>query len=296
MKATEWKLGMSSCSTGNLDKETFDGYAANGISCMEVSLGNEHSPVDWKNTLALSRDSGVELWSLHLPFYPFETLNIATNDTKLRNRSIEFLTENYIKRGADIGIKTAVIHPSAEPYAENEREELIKVGAESLAELAESAAKCGMRIAVEDLPRTCLGNCSDDIKKLIALNDKLRVCLDTNHLLTEKNVDFIKALGDKIVTLHVSDYDFLNERHWLPYEGKNDWVAIVDALEDVGYAGPFMYEIELKTPNTITRRDLTYADFVENYKACTQKMPYKAFGVPNIDECMKNAYYKTPMI
>ena len=296
MKATEWKLGMSSCSTGKLDKETFDGYAANGISCMEVALGNEHTPVDWKNTLALSRDSGVELWSLHLPFYPFETLNIATNDTKLRNRTIEFLTENYIKRGADIGIKTAVIHPSAEPYAENEREELIKVGAESLAELAENAAKCGMRIAVEDLPRTCLGNCSDDIKKLIALNDKLRVCLDTNHLLAEKNVDFVKALGDKIVTLHVSDYDFLNERHWLPYEGKVDWVELVSALEDAGYAGPFMYEIELKTSKTIVRRDLTFADFAENYKACVEKRPYKPFGVPNIDECMKNAYYKTPMI
>lgn len=296
MKATEWKLGMSSCSTGKLDKETFDGYAANGISCMEVALGNEHTPVDWKNTLALSRDSGVELWSLHLPFYPFETLNIATNDTKLRNRTIEFLTENYIKRGADIGIKTAVIHPSAEPYAENEREELIKVGAESLAELAESAAKCGMRIAVEDLPRTCLGNCSDDIKKLIALNDKLRVCLDTNHLLAEKNVDFVKALGDKIVTLHVSDYDYLNERHWLPYEGKVNWVELVSALEDAGYAGPFMYEIELKTSKTIVRRDLTFADFAENYKACVEKRPYKTFGVPNIDECMKNAYYKTPMI
>ena len=296
MKATEWKLGMSSCSTGKLDKETFDGYAANGISCMEVALGNEHTPVDWKNTLALSRDSGVELWSLHLPFYPFETLNIATNDTKLRNRTIEFLTENYIKRGADIGIKTAVIHPSAEPYAENEREELIKVGAESLAELAENAAKCGMRIAVEDLPRTCLGNCSDDIKKLIALNDKLRVCLDTNHLLAEKNVDFVKALGDKIVTLHVSDYDYLNERHWLPYEGKVDWVELVSALEDAGYAGPFMYEIELKTSKTIVRRDLTFADFAENYKACVEKRPYKTFGVPNIDECMKNAYYKTPMI
>ena len=296
MKATEWKLGMSSCSTGKLDKETFDGYAANGISCMEVALGNEHTPVDWKNTLALSRDSGVELWSLHLPFYPFETLNIATNDTKLRNRTIEFLTENYIKRGADIGIKTAVIHPSAEPYAENEREELIKVGAESLAELAESAAKCGMRIAVEDLPRTCLGNCSDDIKKLIALNDKLRVCLDTNHLLAEKNVDFVKALGDKIVTLHVSDYDYLNERHWLPYEGKVDWVELVSALEDAGYTGPFMYEIELKTSKTIVRRDLTFADFAENYKACVEKRPYKPFGVPNADECMKNAYYKTPMI
>ena len=39
-----------------------------------------------------------------------------------------------------------------------------------------------------------------------------------------------------------------------------------------------------------------FADFAENYKACVEKRPYKPFGVPNADECMKNAYYKTPMI
>ncbi len=54
MKATEWKLGLSSCSTGKLDKETFDGYAANGIDCIEVSLGNAHTDIDWKTTEKLS--------------------------------------------------------------------------------------------------------------------------------------------------------------------------------------------------------------------------------------------------
>ena len=296
MKATEWKFGMSSCSTCRLDKETFDGYAANNVELMEVSLGSADTPIDWKKTQKLSQDSGVGLWSLHVPFWPFDQINIATKDKNVREYTIKFLTESYLKPGADIGIKTVVIHPSAEPNEDNEREELLKIGAESLAELAEIAAPLGMTIAAEDLPRTCLGNCSSDIIKLISLNDKLRVCFDTNHVLIEKNVDFVKALGNKIVTLHVSDYDFLNERHWLPYEGKIDWVELVTALEDVGYEGPFMYEIGLKTPNTITRRDLTFADFYENYKACVEKRPYKAFGVPNMEECMANAFFKTPVI
>ncbi len=296
MKATEWKLGLSSCSTGKLDKNTFDGYAANGIDCIEVSLGSLTHSIDWKNTEKLSRDSGVKLWSLHVPFCPFEKINIATKDKTVRNYSIELLTESYIKRGADIGIKIAVIHPSAEPNDDSEREELLKIGADSLAILAESAAKCGMTIAVEDLPRTCLGNCSDDIKKLISLNDKLRVCFDTNHLLIEKNSDFVKALGNKIITLHVSDYDFLNERHWLPYEGKVDWVELVTLLEEAGYQGPFMYEIGFKTPESIIRRDLSFADFAKNYKACTEKRRLAPIGVPNVDACMKNAYFKTAII
>lgn len=295
MKATEWKLGMSSCSTGKFTKETFDGYAASGIELMEVSLGNLNTQIDWKMTEKLAHDSGVGLWSLHLPFCPFETINIASSDREIRKFTLSTFSE-YIKHGADIGIKLSVLHPSAEPIADKDRAEALEIAADTLAQLADTAAECGVTIAVEDLPRTCLGNCSADIKKLISLNDKLKVCFDTNHLLIEKNSDFVKALGDKIITLHVSDYDFLNERHWLPYEGKQDWIELVTLLEEAGYCGPFMYEISLKTPETITRRDLTFKDFAENYKACVEKRPFDAFGVVNVDACMNNAYFKTPVI
>jgi sugar phosphate isomerase/epimerase len=56
-------------------------------------------------------------------------------------------------------------------------------------------------------------------------------------------VAFVEAIGSRIITLHVSDYDFIDERHLLPGEGKNDWAAIVDALERADYAGPWMYEV-----------------------------------------------------
>ena len=246
-------------------------------------------------TEKLAHDSGVGLWSLHLPFCPFETINIASSDREIRKFTLSTFSE-YIKHGADIGIKLSVLHPSAEPIADKDRAEALEIAADTLAQLADTAAECGVTIAVEDLPRTCLGNCSADIKKLISLNDKLKVCFDTNHLLIEKNSDFVKALGDKIITLHVSDYDFLNERHWLPYEGKQDWIELVTLLEEAGYCGPFMYEISLKTPETITRRDLTFKDFAENYKACVEKRPFDAFGVVNVDACMNNAYFKTPVI
>ena len=296
MKATEWKLGMSSCSTGRPDKETFDGYAKGGIDCMEVSFGYKyHNEVNWDEVLRLSKDSGVKLWSFHIPFYPFEEVDITSADKAVRKATVD-MCEKYFNICEKLGIRVAVIHPSAEPNEDSRRAELLKTGADTLANLAEIAEKYGVTVAAEDLPRTCLGNCSSDIKELISLNDKLRVCFDTNHLLIEKNTDFVKAVGDRIITLHVSDYDFLNERHWLPYEGKQDWIALVTALEEAGYCGPFMYEIELKTPDTITRRDLTFADFVENYKACIEKRPYATFGVPNTEVCMNNAYFKEPVI
>ena len=62
-----------------------------------------------------------------------------------------------------------------------------------------------------------------------------------------------------------SDYDDINERHWLPGEGKVDWTALYNALREVGYNGVWMYELGQSCPKTILRdRDLTFPDFYEN--------------------------------
>ena len=56
------------------------------------------------------------------------------------------------------------------------------------------------------LPRTCLGNCSNEIAELISVDSSLGICFDTNHLLIENPINFINKLGNRIVTLHISDY------------------------------------------------------------------------------------------
>ena len=296
MKSYEWKLGLSSSFSNELNKNTFTQYAENGIRQMEISMPSEdYKTLEWEKIKKLASDTGVELWSFHLPFAPFDEYNIASFDKTLCKKTISVDNE-YIKRASELGIKIAVIHPSGEPNQEKDRDELLKIAADSLAEIAEKAHDCGVTVAVEDLPRTCLGNCSSDILRLISDNDKLAVCFDTNHLLKEKNSDFIKAVGNKIVTVHISDYDFRNERHWLPYEGRTNWIELVELLENAGYSGPFMYEVSSASPASITRRDLTYSDIAENYKACVEKYPFKPFGIPNEEECVKNAFYKNPII
>ena len=79
----------------------------------------------------------------------------------------------------------------------------------------------------------------------------LKICLDTNHFLKEKTEDAIMALGEEIKTLHVSDGDYINERHWLPGKGKIDWNAVIGALQKVGYEGVFNYEVDKQTAETI---------------------------------------------
>lgn len=80
-------------------------------------------------------------------------------------------------------------------------------------------------------------------------------------------MDFIHKVGKRIITTHVSDYDFVNERHWLCGEGDIDWEKLLKALNDVQYKGPWLYEIGFTCPKTIIRnRNLTCNDFALNAK------------------------------
>ena len=65
-----------------------------------------------------------------------------------------------------------------------------------------------------------------------------------NHLLQETSEEFIVRVGSRITTLHISDYDGIDERHWLPgvEKGVINWNNVVDSLVSIGYEGPFMFE------------------------------------------------------
>jgi len=74
-----------------------------------------------------------------------------------------------------------------------------------------------------------------------------------------------EAVGDKIITVHISDYDFVDERHWLPGEGKLDWQRMLKCFEKVGYQGVWLYEINFEAPATLSRsRKLNCEDFARN--------------------------------
>jgi len=259
------QIGMSSAAGFRFSDGDFRELAKSQINYIEVSLPfDAYDAFDYREAERLSRDHGVKLWSYHLPFSRLDVLDIASHDSELRKKSVAYWCE-LIKKASDIGIDKFVAHPSSEPKSldEQTREEELKYCMDSLNELAVFAEGYNSFIAVEDLPRSCLGRNSEEMRKLLAVNDRLRICFDTNHLLKEDNLHFIEQVGEKIITLHVSDYDFVDERHWLPGEGKNDWNKIYQKLVEVGYSGVWMYEIGLKDA-TIQGKELTYADVVRN--------------------------------
>ena len=257
------RIGLST--NGIEHDERFADAIKAGITDIEISRSyqDETEVIDYKGLKKLSDVYGVNLWSFHLPFAHDVSLCIESLDDNIRKFSLDFLSE-HIKRATDIGINKIVIHGSSEPIKIEERLEKMKRSKEALNKLAEVAYLGGAVLAVENLPRTCLGNDSIELKELISVHDNLKVCFDVNHLLREDHATFIKNLGDKIVTTHISDYDFVDERHWLPGEGNIDWKNLYALLKGINYQGVFMYEVPF-TINTLTReRPLEYADYVKN--------------------------------
>ena len=273
-----YKIGLST--TGEkLQEETIKEYAKNGIEYIEISCGKEATDaLNYEDLKRWCDTYGVKIWSFHLPFYPFDTIDISNE--KLADWSVSYLSD-IIKKGCSIGINKFIIHASGEPIEENARKDRMECAKKSLYTLCEVAKEYGAVICVEDLPRTCLGRNSNDISELLESHPDLKACFDTNHLLGEDNIDFIKKIINKIVTMHVSDYDFINERHWLPGEGKNNWQEILKALKEIDYQGIWLYEIDRKSPKTIIRqRDLEFSDFVRNAKELFENKEITVFSRP----------------
>ena len=278
MKKLTYPVGLSTCGT-DPTRSFFAACREAGIACVELSDSAERTALmDLAAILACAKEEGVTVASLHLPFS--QEMDISRPDPAARESTLDYHAA-LMKRAAAAGIKTFVIHPSSEPISDEERPQRMALAKESLAVLTDLAVSLGATLAVEDLPRSCLGNCTEDMLELLSAHPALRSCLDTNHLLGEDTAAYVRRVGARIVTTHVSDFDFVNERHWLPGEGKQDFLAILEALSEVGYEGPWLYELGLATPHTITRpRPLTYRDITENAEALLGGGRPVAIGTP----------------
>ena len=267
-------VGISTCGK-KPEPALFQAYAKAGVTAAELSPDSEdYEGLDYRAAKKAADAAGVLLWSFHLQFMPFGQWDPSSLDPEIRAYTAARQAEQ-IRRAAEIGITKYVLHASAEPIPDAERPERMKRACESVAALADVAASCGGTLCVENLPRTCLGRNSEEIRLLTDAAPGARVCFDTNHLLSQPFADFIADVGERIATVHVSDYDFTDEKHWLPGEGKLDWRALYKALIAVGYSGVWMYELGFSPKRSMPRpRPLTPADFARNaYEIFTEHYP-----------------------
>lgn len=245
------KTGVSVCSLEKkgeqfeINEKYFKMCQDANIEAMEVTLpfGYDFFKLDFKYLQKLANKYNVELWSYHVPFSGYFDPS-SLDEEKAKNAMEDF--KLLMKNASVSDVKYIVIHPSEEITTTERRDERMENAKRRLSELAEYANTLGLTIAVETLPRLCLGNSTDEMEELMKANDKLRICFDVNHIELGTQKEFLERLGDKIVTLHISDYN-IPDNHLLPFEGKIDWKEFIIALDKANYNGVFMYEAGLMT-------------------------------------------------
>ena len=176
------------------------------------------------------------------------SLDLSSPDPGVRSAGIRAFTaalDLAVRMGAEI----VVVHPSSEPIPGEARASRMAEAKRSARALAGMAGDAGCRIALELLPRSCLGHSVEELLDLLEGVDAgtAGVCLDTNHLMADFGAlpDVVRSLGPRLIALHCSDYDGVDERHWPPGRGVLDWPAFLAALRDVHFPGPLNYEAAL---------------------------------------------------
>ncbi len=252
----DWKTALS-VNTAAFTSERMKELNENDINIIELSNGNMAAFEDFKNSsyhfFDTAKNNGVVIRSVHLPFSPFSQIDPASEDKSVRERFISLQTE-LIKISAQRGVQIAVVHPSGEPYNQEKREEHLKYSLEAMSQLNNIAKNEGVLLAIENLPRSCILRNCDEIRRFKAEIPDIHFVFDSNHSLVDSNTDIIKTMGERIIATHISDYDFTDEKHLLPGEGKVIWQDILKALEEVNYNGPWTYE--LTNDRIITAKEL----------------------------------------
>lgn len=245
----------------------FQRIGAAGIRYIELAPHDDDYRkifADAENIRDMARNAGVVIRSLHLPFG--DRLNFCTPDPSDREETMRVQSE-MIRGTAALGAKYAIAHGGI-PYPQTEREKYLPIAKDNIAALQSEASALGVHICVESLLPSCIGRNARELLYILSAHPDLRVCFDPNHLFGESHEALLYAVGKRVAAVHFSDYDGLDERHWMPGEGVIDWRGIVRVLSEIGYEGPLLYEVNpFRTPKTIARRTLTFLDYKENHEA-----------------------------
>ena len=226
-----------------------------GYPALDISLfGNNGFMLaeDWRDTAkalrAKAETRGAVFNQAHAPFgggYEHYTKNLIPTFPRV----FEFCEE--------LGVRQIVVHPLQQGRYYGRERELFDMNMDFYRSLIPLSDKHGIKIAIENMWQThpvthriCDDVCANP-HELAAYFDTLNdpehftVCLDIGHvaLCGREPQDAIRVLGhDRLGALHVHDVDYINDLHTIPYLGRVNWSAVVDALADIRYKGEFTME------------------------------------------------------
>ena len=239
----------------------------------ELSFGtlvanDERAELSLKLTRQLVAEGVMRPASVHLPFgnnYWDASLLDETARKDVADRLV-----NLIRNHADIMGPMVTLHASGEPPME-EHPARLDQSCRTIEDLLPAAEEFGFAINVEFLPRTCIGNCAEELQTIVRRFDpgKVGICLDVNHIMDRYRElpDMIDELAPRINSFHISDYDGVDETHWLPGQGIHDWPELMRHIRAIDHDVLLILETTCQLTHTRREIDSIFA-LRQNERAC----------------------------
>ncbi|NJF25909.1 sugar phosphate isomerase/epimerase [Thermococcus sp. Bubb.Bath] len=170
---------------------------------------------------------------------PFSDLNIASFNERIREASLEVISET-VELASELGALIVTVHPGhCSPISVKNRENYLEIHRRSLMEITRWSEEYGIKIGVENMP--CFPildaqNC-DRLMEIIG-GMEIDVTFDVGHLnTTTRNFDrFIELFGGRIVHVHLHDNSGKRDEHLSLGDGTVPWKRVVPKLPDVTWA------------------------------------------------------------
>lgn len=184
---------------------------------------------------------GMNICSIH-PFTAFAESTVLFGAYRRRMEDgLEFY-KKYFEFAAFLGAKYLILHGAKiGPYADNEEY------FERYAKLYNIGKEFGVTVSQENVV-LFRSQSVDFIKRMSDyLGDDFSMTLDFKQCRRagENPLDFINAVGEKIDHIHLSDYTDMSDCV-PPFEGKENFNAILEALRSKGYSGNYIIELYRK--------------------------------------------------
>lgn len=216
-------------------------------------------------------DAGVTIWSVHM--LAGSQFEICKANEQERRKVVDLQKRVVVNLVSVLHPKIVLFHPSFF-IPKDERELRMRQLIKSSKELDTAVKSIDATMVLENMNDASdqhivlMQTTKDIVETFNLLPDDIYSAIDLNHINHPEQV--IRVLGKRVKTLHVSDGTGIQEEHWFPCSGKgvNNWVAILSALNDTGYSGPFMFEVKASEYSDF--RDLTscydkmYSDYVSS--------------------------------
>lgn len=228
----------------------FECLADRGVGCIEIRSVENHLPHQDPQAVPAMRTalrvSGLRLHSIHLPGDIINALHVTES---AHRRAAIGGAVRIAETLAQLNGRMLICHPGGLVENSETRTDSFHAAQEGVAELASVCKVLGVRLALENaLPtKPRLGAEIEELLEFAGPLDPATVgfCLDTSHanLSSVDPTTALRMLGERVITLHLSDNDGATDLHAAPFTGTVDWGAFMPELARLDYDGPLMFEV-----------------------------------------------------